>query len=157
MGFKTSIFRHLTRTTTFSAGLFAGGALYIQFVEHPSRRGLETKQMYLQWKGSLEHGKPMPLLILVSSLSGITAYLLKPKAKGIPWLLAGGAMAFLLPYTALVMYPFAVGPLYNQEKAEKKGEEYMRRHLESWYSLHTVRTVFGLAVFGGCIFALTWK
>lgn len=157
MGFKTSIFRHLTRTTTISAGLFAGGALYVQFVEHPSRRALETKGMYLQWKASMSHGRIMPVFLLVSSLSGIGAYVLKQKAKGIPWLLAGGALAVLLPYTSLVMFPFATAPIHSQERAERKGDEYTRKYLEKWYSLHTLRTVVSVAVFGGCVYALTLK
>ncbi|XP_020914118.1 uncharacterized protein LOC110251725 [Exaiptasia diaphana] len=157
MGFKTTIFRCLTRTTTISAGLFAGGAAYISLVEHPSRRKLETKHMYLEWKESLAHGKSMPLLVLVSSLSGITAYLLKPKGKGIPWVLAGGAMALILPYTALAMWPFAIGPIYDKQRAEKKGDEYMRRFMEKWNSLHTFRTVVGIVTFSGCVYALSTK
>ena len=157
MGFKTLIFRSLTRTTTLSAGLFAGGALYTTIVEHPSRRRLETKQMYLVWKESLVNGKPMLLLVLISSLSGIAAYLLKPKAKGIPWLLAGGAMAAILPYTALVMWPFAIGPIYDKQRADKKGGEYTRRFMEKWNSLNTLRTVVSLVVFAGCGYTMTTK
>lgn len=154
MGFKTTIFRSLTRTATLSSGLFAGGTLYITLVEHPARRKLATTQMYLEWKEALVSAKPMPFLVLISSLSGIGAYLLKPKEKGIPWVLAGGAMAVILPYTALVMWPFAIGPIYDKQRAEKKGDEYVRRYLEKWNSLNTFRTVLSLAVFGFCVYNL---
>ncbi|XP_032238078.2 uncharacterized protein LOC5512731 [Nematostella vectensis] len=113
---------------------------------------LDSKAMYKEWKDSLAHAKPMPLLALVASLSGIGAYALKPKARGLPWLIAGGAMAALLPYTALVIWPFAIGPIYSEERAEKKGVDYAKEHIEKWNKLHAVRTVVSIAVFGWCVY-----
>jgi hypothetical protein len=68
---------------TFCAAIFAGAALYINFVEHPARLSLDTAAAVAQWAPSYQRATLMqaPLAVV-----GFLA------ALGV-WLLGGGAMA----------------------------------------------------------------
>ena len=86
MGFdEDKAFTALKLISTGAAGMFAGGAAYINICEHPARMTLpDTKMCHKQWKESFDRAKVLQVrLALVTAASGIGAYYLKSSSKGI--------------------------------------------------------------------------
>lgn len=86
MGFdEQKAFTALKIIATGAAGMFAGGAAYINICEHPARMTLaDTKMCHKQWKESFDRAKVYQArLALVTAASGLGAYYLKSSPKGI--------------------------------------------------------------------------
>jgi Anthrone oxygenase len=124
---------------TFCAPLFAGAALYITVVEHPSRMSLETGIAAAQWAPSYRHATWLQApLALVSFLAGVTAWLL---GAGIGWLVAALVIGSVVPFTLIAIRPTnhkLLMPGRDLSSAET------RLLLERWGRLHMVRTTLSL-------------
>ena len=82
MGFDLDdLFPCLDVLSTVAAGMFVGGALYINLVEHPARMTIaDTKACHKEWMESFDRAKVLQSrLALVSILSGAGAYYCNPK------------------------------------------------------------------------------
>jgi hypothetical protein len=127
-------------TAIVCAGLFAGAALYISIVEHPTRMGLETRIAAAQWAPSYKRATWLQApLALVSLLSGGAAWLL---GAGAGWLVAAVLIGSVVPFTLVGVMPTnhkLLAPGRDLDSAET------RRLLERWGSLHTVRTALSIA------------
>jgi hypothetical protein len=125
---------------TFCAALFAGAALYINVVEHPSRMTLETRLAAAQWAPSYKRATWLQApLALMSFLSGAAAWLL---GAGAGWLVAAVLIGSVVPFTFIGVMPTnhkLLAPNRDLNSAET------RALLERWAVLHAVRTVLSIA------------
>jgi len=123
-----------------AAALFAGAALYVSLVEHPTRLRLEPRAALAQWKASYARAAPMQagLAILSLILGAWTWWKL-----GDAWLLAGALLVGAnVPLTLAIILP--VTNRLKAQAADGGGEE-IGALLGRWGRLHAIRTVLGLA------------
>jgi Domain of unknown function (DUF1772) len=124
---------------TFSAVLFAGGALYINVAEHPARMELETRMAALQWAPSYKRATLLQVpLALVSFVAGLAAWL---AGGNLWWLVAALFIGAVVPFTFVVVMPTNHKLLEpNRDLASAD----TRQLLEKWGKLHAVRTMLSL-------------
>ena len=129
-----------------TAAAFAGTAVYVLFVEHPARLGLDDKAMLAEWKPSYERGALMQAsLALVSGVLGLVAFW----GSGSWWWLVGAALILAnWPYTL-----YAIMPTNNALNASTPGsvsDPTVRPLMVRWGELHFWRTTLG------CLAALSY-
>ena len=135
----TPLVAGLELAATLTCALFAGAAVYITVVEHPSRMGLDTRIAALQWAPS--YGRATWLqapLALVSLVCGVAVWLF---GAGSAWLAAALLVGAVVPFTFAVIMPTnhkLLAPGRDLESAET------RELLVKWGRLHAVRTVLSL-------------
>ena len=128
---------------TFSAGIFAGAALYINLVEHPARMELETRMAALQWAPSYKRATWMQApAALISFCFGAAAWFL---GAGPGWLVAALLIGTVVPVTFLIIMPtnrqlLASGCDLSSPQT--------RALLMRWAKLHAIRTVLSLLALG---------
>ena len=142
------VFPFLRTVATVTAGMFAGGSVYINVVEHPARMAIEdTKSCHSQWMQSLDRaGVFQRRLALISAVSGVGAYFCN-NSKGLPYLIGGGAVACIFPYTLFILKPKSIDPIYDEDITSKKSEEVVRGTIDSWNRYHMVRSLITVPVF----------
>ena len=127
---------------TVAAGLFAGAAVYITFVEHPARLECGRALGVTEFRPSYRRAAVMQAsLVLVGMCGGVLAWY---RGFGVGWLMGGLGLGMLVPYTLVVMMPTNLrltDPGLDRNSAEA-GLALVR-----WGRLHAVRAVVGLAVF----------
>jgi len=156
MGFDLDdLFQCLEVVSTVTAGIFVGNALYVNLVEHPARMALsDTKSCHKEWMESLDRAKVLQSrLALASIASGAGAYYCNPK-KGLPFLVGGGLIATIFPYTLSILKPNSIDPIYDKEITSKKSESVVRETIDKWNSYHMVRSSITLPVFASYVFYL---
>lgn len=125
---------------TFCAALFAGAALYINVVEHPSRMTLETRMAAAQWAPSYKRATWLQApLALVSCASGVASWLL---GSGAGWLVAAVLIGSVVPFTFIGVMP-TNRKLLALNRDLNSAET--RALLERWAGLHAVRTALSIA------------
>lgn len=124
------------------AGLFAGAAVYINFVEHPARMALDTRNAARQWAPSYARATRMqaPLAVLGLFLCVCAWW----QDRGTAWLAAGLLLGAVVPFTLIVIMP-------TNRKLQEATRDFdsaeTRALLERWNTLHAVRSVLGLTSF----------
>jgi hypothetical protein len=124
---------------TFCAALFAGAALYINWVEHPTGLSLGTAPAAAHWAPSYKRATLMqaPLAIL-SALAGVAAWVLD---GGVEWLIAAVSIGAVVPFTLIVI-------MRTNHKLLAPGRDLAspetRALLVQWGRLHAVRTGLGI-------------
>jgi hypothetical protein len=122
-----------------AAALFTGAAVYVSFVEHPARLGLDDRSLLEQWKPAYERGSRMqaPLALVGGLLGLIAAYQLRD------WRWALGAVALLCnwPFTLLAILP-TNRRLEATEPRDANPET--RALIKKWGGLHAVRSSLGV-------------
>jgi hypothetical protein len=131
------------------AAVFAGGAFYVGFAEHPARMALDDRNALKQWKPSYDAGYMMQAsLAAVSAALGLFA----AWSTG-DWRWTAGAVLILAnwPYTLL-----AIMPTNQKLKALAGGDAgpESRALLAQWGRLHAVRTALGAAATLAYLWAL---
>jgi hypothetical protein len=124
------------------AGLFAGAAVYISFVEHPARMLCGTRLAVTQFAPSYKRATVMQAsLAVLGMLAAITAWLL-----GAPrlWLAGGLLLGAVVPFTLLVILPTNKRLL---DPSLDKDSHLAEQLLQRWGALHAARTVLSLASF----------
>jgi len=116
--------------------LFAGAAIYINFVEHPARMACDTKTAATIWAPSYKKATVMqaPLAVL-SFLAGAGAWLV---GEGVLWLIGAALIGLVVPFTFIAVMPTnhqLLAPGRDLSSAET------RSLLEKWGRLHAVRSV----------------
>jgi uncharacterized membrane protein len=125
---------------TLSCALFAGAAIYINFVEHPARMGCGTKIAATVWAPSYKRATVMQASLAVVSLaSGVAVWLF---GGGTAWLVGAILIGLVVPFTFI-----AIMPTNNQLLSPDRdlGSNETRALLERWGSLHAVRSVLSFA------------
>lgn len=122
------------------AALFAGGALYISFAEHPARMKLDDRAALTQWKPSYDRAAILQASLAI--LGGVLGAAAWYRWQGNWFWLAGGIVLFLnVPYTLLVVW--GTNGKLKATEPDQAGPE-TRALLVKWGNLHFVRTVLGL-------------
>ena len=126
-----------------SCTLFAGAAIYINLVEHPSRMGCGTKLAATVWAPSYKRATVMQAPLAIGSfLAGVGAWLL---GAGILWLVGAVLIGLVVPFTFIAIMPTnrqLLAPGRDLASTET------RALLEKWGRLHAVRSVLSFMASG---------
>jgi hypothetical protein len=127
---------------TLSAGLFAGAATYITFIEHPARMKCGTDVAVTEFAPSYKRATMMQApLAAVGFLSGTAAWLI---GAHFLWAVGGVLLGAVIPLTLIVIAPTNKQLL---DPALDKDSELAKRLLARWGRLHAIRTVLSSASF----------
>src|SRR5262249_54733596 len=125
-----------------AAGLFAGAAVYVSFVEHPARVSCGAALAVREFGPSYRRGTVMQAgLSVLGCATALVAFL---DTKDLWLLVASLLLISPVPYTLLVILPT------NQQLLDSRLEADSDRAadlLKRWGRLHAVRTVLGLLAF----------
>ena len=127
---------------TLSAGLFAGAATYITFVEHPARMQCGTGLAVTEFGPSYKRATMMQApLAAVGFLSGIAAWF---SGSHFLWAAGGVLLGAVIPLTLIVIAPTNKQLL---DPALDKDSPLAKRLLLRWGRLHTLRTILSAVAF----------
>ena len=125
---------------TPSAGLFAGASVYINLVEHPARMQAGTHVALAEFAPSYYRATVTQVsLASLGFLGALVAWRLRSDAR---WLVGGGLLVSVIPFTALAILPTnkqLLDPATANDSALAEGL------LNRWGRLHAVRSVLSLA------------
>jgi hypothetical protein len=134
---------------TVCAGLFAGAANYITFVEHPARLECGTALAATEFVPSYHRATIMQAsLAAVGFLAALAAWL---RGAGLPVLFAGVMLGLVIPFTLLVIMPTNQRLL---DPALDRGSSEAAELLNRWGRLHAVRSVLSALAFGVLVWYL---
>jgi uncharacterized membrane protein len=135
---------------TLSSGLFAGAAIYINLVEHPARMQTGIRPALTEFAPSYHRATVTQVSLAVAGLlSALVAWRSKSDAR---WLIGGGLLVSVIPFTALVILP-TNKKLLDPETANDL--DLAEKLLNRWGRLHTVRSVLSLVSLLIFLFLLT--
>lgn len=135
---------------TLCAGLFAGAAIYITFVEHPARLECGTALAATEFGPSYRRATLMQAsLAAVGLLAAITAW---AQGRGRAMLIGGLLLGLVIPFTLVVILPTNRRLL---DPGLDRGSAEAARLLARWGQLHAVRTVASGLAFGVLVWHLT--
>ena len=118
---------------------FAAIALYVSFVEHPARLGLDDRAALAEWQPAYKGGALFQgSLALLGGALGFVSYAL---TSDWVWLLGSLVLLANWPYTLLVIKPVNDALLAMEPEAPA---ENARGLLTKWGRLHANRTVLGV-------------
>lgn len=124
------------------AGLFAGAALYITFVEHPARLECGTLLAATEFGPSYRRATVMQAsLAVLGCVAALVAWMQDNNGLA---LIAGGLLGAIVLFTLGVIRPtnrLLLDPQLNRSSVEAQ------RLLERWGRLHAVRSAFGAIAF----------
>jgi uncharacterized membrane protein len=128
---------------TLCAGLFAGAAAYITFVEHPARLECGTALAVTEFGPSYRRATIMQAsLAAVGLVAALAAW---AQGAGLVVLLGGILLGVVIPFTLIVILPTNKRLL---DPALDKGSPMAAELLARWGRLHAVRSVAGAVAFG---------
>lgn len=131
------------------AGLFAGAAIYITFVEHPARLECGTELAVTEFGPSYRRATLMQASLAAVGL--IAAVLAWRQGRGIAVLAGGAALGLVIPFTLVVILPTNTrlqDPGLDRRSAEAAAL------LGRWGRLHAVRSGLGALAFGVLVWHL---
>lgn len=124
---------------TLSSGLFAGAAIYINLVEHPARMQTGIRPALTEFAPSYKRATVTQVSLAVAGfLSALIAWRSRSDAR---WLVGGGLLVSVVPFTALVILP-TNKKLLDPETANDL--DLAEKLLTRWGRLHAVRSVLSL-------------
>jgi Anthrone oxygenase len=139
-------------SATLASSLFAGAAIYINFVEHPARMACGTELAARQWAPSYKLATIMQVsLVVVATLAGFAQWL---GGGGTSWLVGALLIVSVIPFTLVAILPTNRKLL---EPGRDNSSEETRRLLEVWGRLHAVRSVLSLVATLVYLHALVWS
>jgi hypothetical protein len=134
---------------TLCAGLFAGAAIYITFVEHPARVECGTELAATEFGPSYRRAALMQASLAAAGLvAAIVAWL---QGHGLVVLIGGLLLGAVIPFTLVVILPTnkrLLDPGLNRSSAETAAL------LARWGRLHAVRTGVSAVAFGVLVWHL---
>ena len=127
---------------TFTSGIFAGAAVYINLVEQPARLSCGVQLAVTEWRPSYKRGTLTQVpLALIGPLSALVSWWFD---GGRAWLVGGLLLLLVIPFTLVVILPT------NKELESQEldlGSEEADRLLRRWGRLHAVRSLLSGAAF----------
>jgi hypothetical protein len=88
---------------TFTSGIFAGAAVYVNLVAQPARLSCGVQLAVTEWRPSYKRGTVMQVpLALIGSLSALVSWWFD---GGWAWLVGGLLLLLVIPFTLVVMLP----------------------------------------------------
>jgi hypothetical protein len=128
---------------TACAGLFAGAAGYVSFVEHPARLECGTELALTQFAPSYRRATVMQAsLAATGMLAAVAAW---AQGRGTPVLVGGLLLGAAIPFTLLIILPTnrrLLAP--DLDRRSPEAAVLLRR----WGRLHAVRSVSSTIGFG---------
>lgn len=125
---------------TLASGLFAGAAVHINLVEHPARMQTGTRSALRMFVPSVKKATVTQVsLISTGFLGALAAWRYSSDAR---WLIGGGLLAWVIPFTVLAILPIN-RKLLDPETVNDL--DLAERLLRRWGKLHAVRSISGLA------------
>jgi uncharacterized membrane protein len=128
---------------TLCAGLFAGAAIYITFVEHPARLECGTELAATEFGPSYRRATLLQASLAAVGLS--TALVAWGQGRGLMVLIGGLLLGGVIPFTLLVILPTnkrLLDPRLDRGSAEAAAL------LVRWGRLHAVRSALATLAFG---------
>jgi Anthrone oxygenase len=127
---------------TFASGIFAGAAVYINFVEQPARLSCGVELAVTEWRPSYKRGTVMQApLAAIGSLAALVSWWFD---RGLPWLVGGLLLLLVIPFTLLVILP--TNKRLESRELDLRSEE-AGVLLRRWGRLHAVRSLLSVAAF----------
>lgn len=127
---------------TLASGIFAGAAVYVNFVEQPARLSCGVELAVTEWRPSYKRGTMMQApLAVVGSLAALISWWFD---RGSAWLIGGLLLLLIIPFTLVVILP-TNKRLESREldlRSEKAGSL-----LRRWGRLHAVRSILSGVAF----------
>ena len=128
--------------STISAGLFAGAALYITFVEHPARMEGGSELALAEFAPSYRRATVMQATLAgIGSVSSLAVWWINSDRW---WLVGGLILGSVIPFTLIIILPTNKRLL---DPALEPRTEMASKLLTRWAKLHGVRTVLSLVAF----------
>jgi uncharacterized membrane protein len=124
------------------AGLFAGAAAFVTFVEHPPRVSCGTAVAIVEFRPSYRRGTVMQASLAAVGLVAAVLAWISTRDPGV--LVAGLVLGSVIPYTLLVILPTNKGLL---DPSLDPSSEQAATLLARWGRLHAVRTGVAFAAF----------
>jgi Domain of unknown function (DUF1772) len=125
---------------TYCCGLFAGAALYIDFVEHPARMQCGTAVAIAEFCPSYRRATVMQVsLAVVSFLASVGAWI---TASDFIWALGGILIIAVIPFTLIFILPTNKKLL---DPSLDSNSEFASHLLRRWGKLHAVRAALSSA------------
>jgi uncharacterized membrane protein len=129
--------------------MFAGAAIYINFVEQSARLSCGIEPAVREWRPSYQRGTWMQApLALTGSIAALVAWWFERRAG---WLLGGILLFLVIPFTLLVIFP--TNKRLESAELDLRSEE-AGRLLRRWGWLHAVRSVLSVVAFLIFLFSL---
>jgi hypothetical protein len=128
---------------TLCAGLFAGAAIYISFVEHPARLECGTALAATQFGPSYRRATLMQASL--AALGFLAAVMAWARGGGPAVLVGGVVLGLVIPFTLLVILPTNKRLL---DPGLDRGSTEAAALLDRWGRLHAVRSVLSGVAFG---------
>ena len=127
---------------TLAAGLFAGAAVYLTFVEHPARVSCGSSLAVTEFGPSYKRATVMQApLALMGASAGIARW---ATGGGLGWLVSGVVLGAVVPFTLVAILPVNHRLLdASLDKASPEAAALLAR----WGWLHAVRSALGLVAF----------
>ena len=145
----------LKLSATALAGLFTGGAVFVNIVEIPALRNVtDTEAARKNWKESfLLASRWQAGLGMATVVSGAAVYLLDESDNRNLWIIGSGVMASIFPWTMIVMMP-DIKRLLKDNVVREQGGDWVRTKIEAWNKQHMFRSLVGVSVFGMFLYAI---
>ena len=128
------------RLATVASGLFTGAAIYINLVEHPARMQAGT-QLALSDFAPIYH-RATRMQVSLAALRFVSALRACRSSGDARWLVGGGVLVAVIPFTALAILPTNKQLL---DPATARDLEHAKQLLTRWGRLHAVRSIASLA------------
>jgi hypothetical protein len=127
---------------TLCAGLFAGAAIYITFVEHPARLECGTELAATEFGPSYRRATRMQAsLAAVGLLAALVAW---AQGRGVGVLIGGLLLGVVIPFTLVVILPTNKRLL---DPGLDRGSAEAALLLARWGRLHAVRSLLSASAF----------
>lgn len=135
---------------TLSSGLFAGASVYINLVEHPARMQTGIRPALTEFAPSYHRATFSQVSLAVAGfLSALVVWRYRSDPR---WLVGGGLLVSVIPFTVLVILP-TNKQLLDPETANDL--DLAEKLLTRWGRLHAVRSVLSLVSLLIFLFLLT--
>ena len=125
---------------TLSSALFTGAAVYINLVEHPARMQTGIRPALAEFAPSYKKATVMQVSLAVAGL--LSSSVAWKSGYDRRWLIGGGLLASVIPFTALAILP-TNKKLLDPETANDS--DLAEKLLGRWEKLHAVRSILSLA------------
>jgi uncharacterized membrane protein len=127
---------------TLCAGLFAGAAIYITFVEHPARLECGTELAATEFGPSYRRATLMQASLAAAGL--LAALVGWAQGRGVEVLIGGLLLGMVIPFTLVVILPTNKRLL---DPGLERGSAEAAALLARWGRLHAVRSLTSALAF----------